>query len=991
LNQAQLLSDILFYQDGLESHQWLIYYISKPLVGTIEPLKLVIANNQDKHMMNTQHSQRQGNTSSIEEASSSSSHPKKEIKSFQDLLTNFPMIARQMQPGLERVFNEFSMDISKPQSPLTARSPVPVKRRSSSASGTSSSGASVLGGPSHSHSRRTSVSRLTIFANDEEDLLRRTLETAVISAIDLFQLVDKQQLSLLGATTELTGSMVERYIERYVVEQVHHSVLFPRVCSMHHLDDLELESRMRRMLYIDVAQVGIEIEGGRYGKEQLLTRLNRGVNEFKKLSEAVTPQDMLDILVETQKIITSSGSSRSSAHDPTAEKASSMTTNADTLVSLLLIIVIRSHVRQLQARLAYMRGFIFIDDVEGGELGYALSTFEAVLSYLVIDSGGLHVASRRNKMLWQAIKKGKVTEMRSILEPNDDSFSDETGSSIGSSCDELDDHDMESFVINSQENDIQHSSSQSQGSDFNNTQPSSDLSHVFPFQRHEESPFRPKPKLVKRVSIDLRSLSSDVSFHSRTSTITSMTGTLEGDTSIDKLCQTQDLSGNSVLMMAVESAQPESLDYLLSLGNFFTMQAVLDDVSSEGSTLLSAAVQTSNQALVSIIVEYIWSLKDTWRLKSYVSKPDSHGRTMAHYLFQAPYLIDRFGTLLPWQHKDKNGQTPLLALCRSYDHAAYLDMVNAALKFATEEQGDGQALHMDNHIDNKGNSLLHVVSEPYLALRILQHCDADANATNDKQFTPLMVASKFGRFDLVRARFLDRRVDIQAKEYRGMSAVELAKDDDVRNRMDDMLLVSNVPAPDGRVTAVVRSFFVEDATIRLIIKTAARSGDGMIAVTTCRRSLADFEHLAKWLAIEHPASWLPSIFTFRSPFQIPSKPSRSVLHDIQVRLDKFLQIMLAHSTFSTHELLWEFILVPDLQPDMMAERSLLKSEIRQEKIKEDYEPLEEYRDVESFVTHARESVRAVNHSTKSSLRRINGIRNAASGMHSPVLVCRMCR
>ena len=225
-------------------------------------------------------------------------------------------------------------------------------------------------------------------------------------------------------------------------------------------------------------------------------------------------------------------------------------------------------------------------------------------------------------------------------------------------------------------------------------------------------------------------------------------------------------------------------------------------------------------------------------------------------------------------------------------------------------------------------------------------------------------------------------MDVQAKEYRGMTAVELAKDDEVRNRIDDMILVSYPPASDGRVTAVVRSFFVEDSTIRLIIKTAARSGDGMIAVTTCRRSLADFENLAKWLSIEHPASWLPSVSNFRSPFQIPSRPSRAVLHDIQIRLDEFLRIMLAHSTFSTHELLWEFILVPEIQPEMMAERSLKKAETRTEKVKEEYGPIEDVRTVEQFVSHARDSIRGVNHSTKSVTRRVNSIRNISNGMLS---------
>ena len=67
-----------------------------------------------------------------------------------------------------------------------------------------------------------------------------------------------------------------------------------------------------------------------------------------------------------------------------------------------------------------MQHFIFVDDVESGEMGYALSTFEAVLTYLVSESAPLRKASARNKRLWQATKTGNIREMRSILEPDGD-------------------------------------------------------------------------------------------------------------------------------------------------------------------------------------------------------------------------------------------------------------------------------------------------------------------------------------------------------------------------------------------------------------------------------------------------------------------------------------------------------------------------------------------------------------------------------------------
>ena len=1006
LNQAQLLTDALYYHDGLEAQQWLVYYISKPLIGTLEPIKVTIANlpllSDSLPAVDKQSPTKAQNA---EPEFSNSTPEKRDIKSFNDLLNSFPMIARQMQAGLEKVFKDFNRDVAKPLPSVNPRPFSGSSRRASSSLSQSTANGSVQGMAANGHLKSPSTISVSTYAEDEEDHMRKTLETAVTAAIDLFQLVDKQQLSLLGATTELTGPLVERLIERYVTQQLHDNALFPRICDIHRLEDIELESRIHHMTHIDIAQVGIAIDGGREGKQQLAQRLSRGVEEFKKLGVAGSPQEMMDILLATVKTVTMSESQdakqerNESYRSPISEKpTAAVTMNADTLVSLLLIIVIRAQVRHLQARLTYMRSFIFIDDVEGGEMGYALSTFEAVLSYMTTDSGGLRVASRRNRRLWQATKNGNISEIKAILQPEGDSLTDDEDSNFSEPIGPVLDgaeinqpfipevtNNNKIFPLGDDRSGEKYSDESDKGSMIDKMDISSgvsNLAHVFPFQapEEEESSYH-RPRAMKRVSINLRSLSnaSEFSFRSRTSTMNSRSSVIEGDTSIEKLCQTQDSLGDSVLMMAVEARQPAVLEYLLSLEEFYPSNVVLEDCNGEGTTLLSAAVQLAHAGLVEILMDYVLRIRDLTQIKNYVSKQDSRGRTVAHYVFNAPQLIDRFRTLLPWRQKDKNGQTPLLAICRSYDHPKYMDMVNHALQSAMDEQEDYSRLHLDNHIDGKGNSLLHVVNDPYLALRMLQHCDADPNATNDKRFTPLMVASKFGRFDMVRAMFLDKRVDIQAKEHRGMTAVELAKDDEVRNRIDDMILVANTPAADGRVTAVVRSFFVEDATVRLIIKTAARSGEGMIAVTTCRRSLADFENLAKWLSVEHPASWLPSIFNFRSPFQIPSRPSRAVLHDIQVRLDKFLNIMLAHSTFSTHELLWEFILVPEIQPEMMGERSTKKAEIRAENVKDEYEPVEDVRDVESFVGHARESIRGVNHSTKSVIRRVNSIRNASSG------------
>ncbi|EPS32118.1 hypothetical protein PDE_07077 [Penicillium oxalicum 114-2] len=1010
LTQAQLLSDALYYAPSSDSRPWLIYYISRPLVGSYDPARTVpaaVPGTIVKRMEINGSDKKSTNGGSV-------TPPKQEIQTFAELLANFPMIARQMQPGLERLFREFGKELGRPLPPPPSRSPSAGRGDVGS---TLSRVQSLQDESSSIRSWSSRRGRLPFnseeYFEDDEDLMRRSLETAVTAAIDLFRLVDKQQLSLLGATTDLTGPLVERLIERYVAEQVHEPLLFPRLCAFRQPEDSELDSRIRHMESIDVTQVGISVDGGRDGKREVICRVSRGVDEFRKMNDAKSPHEMLNTLLETVKVISYPGS-YDNIDGPASEKGRSpLTINADVLVSLLLVVVIRSQIRHLQARLLYMQHFIYIDDVDSGEMGYALSTFEAVLMYLVTDSAGLRRASKRNRKLWQATKAGRIADMRHILEPDGDH------ESIGESQPCVLERKTVFFKTEAspeyEESPLETSSMHSSlvlpngqtGLDNSLESDAPPLSHVFPFQKWDDgSSAQESQRPVKRVSMNVRtmSMSSGISFASRTPTIGSMTSNIEGDSSLETLTKTQDPAGDSIPMMAVESRQTESLKYLLSLEEFYPLEDILDDTNANGTTLLSAAVQLAHSETVEVLLDYLFSRSDREAVAKYLTKSDVHGRTVGHYLFSTPSLLSRLGSLIPWRQRDKHGQTPLFALCRSYDHTQYRKMVLEALTAARSAQGNAQPLQLDDHVDAKGNTLLHIVGDPDITTRLLKESDCDPNATNDKRFTPLMMASKYGRVDQVRVLFLDPRVDVHVKEARGLTAVELAKDDEVRNRIDDLILLSQPPSalgdPSGRVTTVVRSFFVEDATVRFILKSGApysapektvpsHPGSTTYTVTTCRRSFSDFENLAKWLAIEHPASYVPSLSDFRNPFQIHSKPSRSVLHDLQEKLDRFLKTLLTHPTFSTHEMLWEFFLVPELHPEMMADRSRRKAAALNETIADEFSPItpEGMRDTEQFVSHAQDMVRGIHVNTRSVLRRGHSLQNSVSDLADAVILC----
>ena len=723
MNQAQLLSDQLFYSDSLDAQQWLIYYISKPLVGSYEPVKITPALLPDilKGITRSAAVDRL----SKNDGPTSPSAEKKEVNGFSDILNQFPMIARQMYPGFEQIFKDFAQAMNEwvPASP----------RKSSFASRTSASSTLKSNGSIHSRhsvgsSRTPSIARSQLA--EEVGYMRTRLELAISSAIELFQGNDKQQLTLLGTSTALTGSEVEKMIEIYVTEQLHDTFLFPRLCNGSMKEDLDLESKIHRMQYLDVAQIGILIEHGRQEKEQLVSRIKQGTEEFRKLSVSRSPQQMIEILLSAQRMVT--GQARSDEVKETrdgkveAEKQPPQPTNADTLVSLLLVIIIKSQVRHLHARLSYMRDFSIIEDVDTGERGYALSTLEAVLSYLTTDSAGLSKASSRNKRLWQATKKGDIAIMRAILESQEDKSPSGALTPLSSVEDKV---VVDKTLQAAPTGDYFVSPDAAQKEPQSPTEDGyvsegSTLAHVFPFQAETT-------KKKKKVSIDRRSLSnaSEYSYISRTTTHESMMSVFEGDTSVETLAQTQDSNGSSVLMMAVESQQSKAFRYLLSLQNFYPTKFIFEDVSNEGTTLLSAAVQINAADIIHVLLDRLWggvgdlddrAIEQDFRdIMMYLARPDSRGRAVAHYLFNAPWLLPMIGKLIMWKQKDKMGQTPLLALCRSYDHPDYFNMVDAAMSVAGYHD-EKVPLYLDDHVDAKGNTLLHVVNDPTIIVKLLQ-------------------------------------------------------------------------------------------------------------------------------------------------------------------------------------------------------------------------------------------------------------------------------
>ena len=191
-----------------EAQQWLVYYISRPLVGSYDPVRIIPAT------IKTAAQRAADKPKPI--TPSASDVKKKEIASFTELLTAFPLIARQLQNGLDRTLKEFAAQFEGPVPNKSSRAPSVSSQRSNYSSTSLEDSLASLRSSVSGSDNSNRLSSLTI--EPEEDTMRFALESATTAAIDLFQGVDRQQLSLLGATTDLSGPVVERMIERHVAE-----------------------------------------------------------------------------------------------------------------------------------------------------------------------------------------------------------------------------------------------------------------------------------------------------------------------------------------------------------------------------------------------------------------------------------------------------------------------------------------------------------------------------------------------------------------------------------------------------------------------------------------------------------------------------------------------------------------------------------------------------------------------------------------------------
>lgn len=212
---------------------------------------------------------------------------------------------------------------------------------------------------------------------------------------------------------------LQRSVFDYIEENIYDR-LWARFVELNKSEeDIQIENAYEYLSSLSITQSGVP-EDWIYSVQKLRyleKRLLNAISVFKRLQFACSSSESCDILYSTFLVLT--GRNSSDLHDKYIPSI-----DADTLMSLLIVVIAHSNVRSLNKRLKYIKLFCFSDEVlETGPRGYAMSSMEAVISYYN-DSTNLKRLkdySMKNKSLWHLIKAVSSDKNAENLEKNDSS------------------------------------------------------------------------------------------------------------------------------------------------------------------------------------------------------------------------------------------------------------------------------------------------------------------------------------------------------------------------------------------------------------------------------------------------------------------------------------------------------------------------------------------------------------------------------------------
>ncbi|KAG4305151.1 hypothetical protein PORY_001321 [Pneumocystis oryctolagi] len=758
------------------------------------------------------------------------------------------------------------------------------------------------------------------------DNIRQIIGNTIVSVVKTFKSSRTSSIKELLKTQKFTEEDIEILIENYVCDETY-DIIFFYLLSINKERNQELMSSIISMEHINIYQVGLP-----FVNNEIINRVHDSIGCFKQLEKMRIPSEKLNILLKTVRLLVSNTikiakeSQRNKNYNENMFQNTSdffkNTLDCDYLIPMLLLVVVRAKLSNLESNFIYMSYFSFLDTHKGEE-SYALSSLEAVLYHILHQKNKLKEISDCNIILWDSIKHGDINILESIFKEQHPSFN---------------------------------------SAFFGEVVFQTKISHI----------------------------SNDIYYY-------------------------KNINGDSVIMLGIKARKLSSITFLINQPQF-SLEVLLNDCDNEGSTLLMVAIKLKFKEAINILLQKLKTCLNQ-KFLNYLSKKDCLGRTVCHYLFHEPYLIHELGPHLSWKSRDKQGQTPLFMFSTMYNHSDYKKMILDAIEVVQLIENNN--LNVDDHVDNNGNSLFHIINDSECLLKLL-NCKGNINRKNNYGYTPLICHIKFGRSELVKIFLNDKRTDISAKDQNGFTAihfsvqrnletidiltevmnieqrtytgltplhiatqekllecikyliknrsadinaldykgdrpVDISEEQEVINLLDEFLLFKNDLENQEKVVRIVRTIVENDSTIKFVIKSGFIN-DGFKNIKTVVRTIEDFKLLYKSFIFQYPESWVPSLhMNFLDPCVIPSKPSKSILSAFLNCFDTFLQNLLHHPVFSTNELLWKFITIPQLNLHSVTEQ------FQNKEIQGKSMSINEINNIDFFLKHTKHNIKNIGH------------------------------
>ncbi|TPX41369.1 hypothetical protein SeLEV6574_g06120 [Synchytrium endobioticum] len=694
------------------------------------------------------------------------------------------------------------------------------------------------------------------------DILLATMNDLLSSCFDIISSVQDRLEPIL---TRLNMNMETFYqiAETYVMEQTYEVTYFI-LQRAHRSADMELVDCMTLLQELDLNQMGLRPQWG--------SNLISAVKEFSSISILRTPFEKIKCVMRSIYALTGS--------DPTM--------TSDQLIPLLIFMLIRSNQINLISSLYYMKRFIFEHDVVSGELGYALSSLDAVIAYIKDNREGLADISSKNRAFWQAAIDGNLTEIQRVLH--------------------LAGYSAHRPALDS-------------------LTPISPSKITFPFL--DESLLWRSVSLSRNSDGDnaLLLATQHRQIHVVRYLCDEFTHWISGTSGL----QNGGIVEPERLIIQQHPGDPNSRNYTrntplhkatnlndLDLVSFLFESGVsLESRNDRGETPLLIAARLHNQEMISHLMS----------LGAEVNARTAAGTCILHLatLDLIPLMMKATG--IDPNIVNNEGLTPVLYHCQQGRQAIVLELIKYKdVDVNAKDLGHRTPLHLCSF-----RGYTHLVEQ------LLSKREIAIDETSLKGNTCLHAAADADHMDIV-LLLLQAGADPTIRNLQGKSAADLSQNEDMIELLDNYALFRLGSChPKDRVASVARAI-IDMYTITFVVKSGLYPD--VESITTVKRELKDFAFLRQQLLIERPEACIPDLkdlvmhplfgvgVQIGNPSLIPHRQVRRTVR----RLHRFLNFLLQHPALRHHELVYEFCVVGEIEEDMIVSRTAFKVEHEQQVI-----------------------------------------------------------